>query len=70
MTIKGKNKEINAQALNSYSYDGFVDGLPKMTNQMKIVLKKLHDKDIDKEINMLNIYDESLTRQYNSVINK
>ena len=70
MTIKGKNKEINAQALNSYSYDRFVDGLPKMTNQMKIVLKKLHDKDIDKEINMLNIYDESLTRQYNSVINK
>ena len=69
MTIKGKDEEIKKQALNPTYYDRFVDYLPQMINQMKIVLKKLHDKDINQEINTLNRIDKSLIKEYNDVIN-
>ena len=69
MTIKGKDEEIKKQALNDIYYDRFVDYLPQMINQMKIILKKLHDKDIYQEIDRLNDKEKSLIEKYNDVIN-
>lgn len=62
MTIKGKDEEIKKQALNDIYYDRFVDYLPQIINQMKIVIKKLHDKDIYQEIDRLNDKEKSLIK--------
>lgn len=69
MTNKGKNKLIKQQGLNDMYYDGFVDRLPGLINQMKVVLKNLQTNTVEREVDSLNGELKSVINGYNQVIN-
>lgn len=66
---KGNDSVIKTQGLNRIYYDGFVDYLPKMITQIKLVLNKLDDKDVNQEIKSLNTTENSLIQLYNNSTN-
>ncbi len=66
---KGNSTVIKTQGLNRIYYDGFVDYLPKMITQIKLVLNKLDDKDVNQEIKSLNTTENSLIQLYNNSTN-
>ncbi|NUF48530.1 DUF3829 domain-containing protein [Gilliamella sp. ESL0250] len=69
MTNKGKNNLIKQQGLNDMYYDRFVDRLPGLINQMKVVLKNLQTNTIEREVDSLNSELKSVIDGYNQVIN-
>ncbi|SCB98077.1 Protein of unknown function [Gilliamella bombicola] len=69
MTNKGKNKLIKQQGLNDMYYDRFVDRLPGLINQMKVVLKNLQTNTVEREVDSLNGELKSVIDGYNQVIN-
>ncbi|MWP62636.1 DUF3829 domain-containing protein [Gilliamella sp. Pas-s25] len=69
ITNKGKNKLIKQQGLNDMYYDRFVDRLPGLINQMKIVLKNLQTNTVEREVDSLNRELKSVIDGYNQVIN-
>ncbi|OCG58869.1 hypothetical protein A9G37_06070 [Gilliamella sp. GillExp13] len=69
MTNKGKNKLIKQQGLNDMYYDRFVDRLPGLINQMKVVLKNLQTNTIEREVDSLNRELKSIINDYNQIIN-
>ncbi|OCG10390.1 hypothetical protein A9G24_10255 [Gilliamella sp. App6-5] len=69
MTNKGKSKLIKQQGLNDMYYDRFVDRLPGLINQMKVVLKNLQTNTAEREVESLNRELESVIDGYNQIIN-
>lgn len=66
---KGDYAVIKMQGLNRIYFEGFVDYLPKMITQIKLVLTKLDDKNINQEIKSLNTTENSLIQLYNNSTN-
>ncbi|WP_085247453.1 DUF3829 domain-containing protein [Gilliamella mensalis] len=66
---KGKTKLIKEQGLNDLYYDRFVDRLPQLINQMKIVLKNLQANNVKIEVESLNGQLENAIDGYNETIN-